>query len=331
MRCLASKTHETSPPRRTLTCDDECLRLQRNRKLAEALNISSDHMDDHIPYSTATLDMFKDMAKWCQTQEREFRVFAADESEKRLRFKPMPSQYRAFLHCLAEDFGLDSESMDPEPHRHVVIFKTPRFVSAPMKTLAQCMKIKPKEDSSLPSTSRIQSIEPFNALILNSPRFALTVDELRAQLKADLSTAPMYTFGIEFLPSEEVVLYPKSNTLDEGLEMTLTRLKPLVTKTVTTHSLAAGVSLCRVDSSLNVVRRDHCMEAESGWSQVVKGAPLKSASSSGWTGASKSSYTVLRNASKLKEKQKAKEVEKGSELVVENWESAVDAEEGADA
>jgi transcriptional repressor NF-X1 len=55
----------------------------------------------------------------------------------------MQANQRAFLHSLAEDYGFDSESQDPEPHRHICIFKTPRFVSAPMKTLAQCVKIKP--------------------------------------------------------------------------------------------------------------------------------------------------------------------------------------------
>ena len=64
-KCLSSKTYETTPQRKALACNDDCLRLQRNRKLAQVPNISSDHMDDHIPYSTATLDMFKDMAKWC--------------------------------------------------------------------------------------------------------------------------------------------------------------------------------------------------------------------------------------------------------------------------
>lgn len=96
------------------------MKLQRNAKLAAALNIDpATHLDDHIPYSQVTLDLFKDSPKFCQQYEREFRVFASDDKEKRMRFKPMQATQRAFIHALAEDFGLDSESQDPEPHRHV--------------------------------------------------------------------------------------------------------------------------------------------------------------------------------------------------------------------
>lgn len=124
-------------------------------------------MDDHIPYSAKTLELFRDNTKFCQSYEREFRVFAADDQEKRLRFKPMQAIQREFLHSLAEDFGLDSESQDPEPHRHVCVFKTPRFVSAPMKTLAQCVKPKPvvvAEPASSSMRGLMGTAEPFNAL-----------------------------------------------------------------------------------------------------------------------------------------------------------------------
>ncbi|KAK1769692.1 hypothetical protein QBC33DRAFT_332130 [Phialemonium atrogriseum] len=184
-RCLATRLN-TWPTREPLKCDDECLTLQRNRRLAEALNIDPEtHTNDHVPYSDATLKLFKDNVNWAQGQEREFRVFAADPDEKRIRFKPMPSHQRAFLHALAEDFGLDSESQDPEPHRHVCVFKTPRFVSAPRKTLAQCLRIArtaaaaAAAASSLrpPPTTTAGHNQLFNAFLLTTPRFGLTINE----------------------------------------------------------------------------------------------------------------------------------------------------------
>jgi transcriptional repressor NF-X1 len=316
-KCLATKSGETNEERRTLPCDDECLRLQRNHKLAVALNISHDHVDDHIPYSSTTLDMFKENVKWCQTQEREFRAFAADNSEKRLRFKPMAPHQRAFLHSLAEDFGLDSESMDPEPHRHVAIFKTPRFVSAPMKTLSQCKNIRSAAQQSTISVFTAEVTVPYNALILASPRFALTTDELRSHLRVDLLSATNFTFNISFLPSEEIVIYPDHTGKDDATEGMLRQLKPLVAKTITTHLLADSVALCRVDHSLNVIRREDDMKAAGGWSQVVKGASFKSARVGSTVGA-KSSFTVL--GSKPGSAKPKMEVEN----VVENWESAMD-------
>jgi transcriptional repressor NF-X1 len=275
-------------------------------------------MDDHIPYSSTTLDMFKDNVKWCQTQEREFRVFGADDTERRLRFKPMPANQRAFLHSLAEDFGFDSESMDPEPHRHVAIFKTPRFVSAPLKTLSQCIKIRSAVQPSTTSVFTTEAAEPYNALILASPRFALTVDELRAHLRADLSSIPNFIFNISFLPSEEVVVYPDHNGKDDHTDGMLRQLKPLIARTVTANQLANSVALCRVDHSLNVIRREDNIKAAGGWNQVVKGAPLKSTRPVDPIVGAKSSFTVLGTKASLAKQKKE------SENVVDNWETAVD-------
>jgi len=234
---------------------------------------------------------------WAQTQEREFRVFATSD-EKRLRFKPMASHQRAFLHALAEDYGLDSESQDPEPHRHVCVFKTPRFVSAPRKTLAQCVRIAKTAaalgasassvTAAAPAAGIAENNEAFNALLLQEPRFGLTVDELDEALSAELVAAggrpaAGLSFTTSFLPSDEIVIHAKSTAMTtaatvatsapqsntpKAIEAVLSSLKPVVAKTVTRLGLAKGpVLLCRVDTSLNVLRRE---------------TPAGSASSGGW-------------------------------------------------
>ncbi|KAF2178645.1 hypothetical protein K469DRAFT_718189 [Zopfia rhizophila CBS 207.26] len=140
-KCNASE-HSDGNLKKTLKCDNDCARLERNRKLAMALNIDTDtHQNNHIPYSAATLNMYQENSTWAAAQEKELRLFAANPAEKRLRFRPMRADQRAFLHSIAKDFGFDSHSMDPEPHRHVAIFKTPRFVMAPTKTLTECARI----------------------------------------------------------------------------------------------------------------------------------------------------------------------------------------------
>jgi transcriptional repressor NF-X1 len=284
-----------------LECDEECLRLQRNRKLADALDIDPDtHSDDQIPYGDFTLRFFRENTKWAQEKEREFRDFAAAPEEKRLRFKPMPSHQRAFLHALAEDFGLDSESQDPEPHRHVCIFKTPRFVSAPHKTLAQCLRIA-KAASALatgasslrPTTSTAQKQAPqqaFNALLFRNPRFGLTIDELNAALATHLSTSsrtgPALTYTTSFLPSSEEVLIKATPVLTaaavatslaptpQEVESTLSKLKVAVAQTVSRLGLAGAVSLCHVDtvSGQYVITRREDQAAggdASGWNAVA--------------------------------------------------------------
>ncbi|KAI1266001.1 hypothetical protein F5Y18DRAFT_34653 [Xylariaceae sp. FL1019] len=273
VRCLATKTNP-SPDRPVLKCDDECLRLQRNARLATALNIDpSTHTDDHVPYSVTTLKFYREHAQWAHTYEREFRVFGSDSSEKRLRFKPMKPHQRAFLHSLAEDFGFDSESSDPEPHRHVSLFKTPRFVSNPMKTLAQCVKIQAGQDllkQESASNDVVAAVFPYNALLLTNPQFGLTVEELDIALRKEYAAHPTVKFQTSFLPSEEVVIKGSGSWTPQNLEASLTALKPTLLQTVKRLKLADNVLFCAVDDSLNVLRREQTREqGAGGWNAVA--------------------------------------------------------------
>ncbi|KAL8693534.1 MAG: hypothetical protein Q9218_001659 [Villophora microphyllina] len=339
MKCNASKTSEGNV-KKSLSCDDECARLERNRKLALALNIDPEaHKDDHVPYSAETLRMFRDHVKWGQEQEREFRVFAADEAEKRLRFKPMPSHHRAFLHSLAEDFGLDSESMDPEPHRHVAVFKTPRFVMAPMKTLAECVRIRLNAEAVAASTTEEQrrlrsNNEAYNGLFLSHPRFGLTIDELRSELSAQFQSTPGLAFDISFLPSEEIVLKarqatPSTNISPTSIEAAVKALKTPVASIISTKRLASSCQLCTLDSSLNILRKELDRSANvDGWSQVAANAAAPRSAPKQMGVGQKSVYTVL--GSKLKDgKRKKEEMEKAKveEPLIDDWEEEMRKEE----
>lgn len=316
VKCLATKT-QPSPQRPLLPCDNECLRLQRNARLAIALHIDPlTHTDDHVPYSDTTLKLYGDNPQWAQIYEREFRVFAGDRGEKRLRFKPMKSHQRAFLHALAEDFGLDSESSDPEPHRHVCLFKTPRFVSAPLKTLAQCAKIRANQDSSTQQSTIANDATtvPYNALVLTNPQFGLTIEELDTALKKEYAACPTVTFHTSFLPSEEVVIKGSGTWTTQTLEAALTALKPTLQQTVKRLKLADGVFLCTVDDSLNVVRReDGRAKGQGGWSAVVSRSTVRSQASGSMP--PRSNFVALKKESK-------KKVEK--DAVEEDWEAAAE-------
>lgn len=293
--------------------------------------------------------MFKDDVKWSQIQEREFRVFAADDREKRLRFPPMKPNQRAFLHALASDFGLDSESMDPEPHRHIVIFKTPKFVSAPMKTLAQCVKL--NAHVGVPvilKKSANGTGDPYNGLLLTNPKFGITTDELQAALSRDFESVPAgITFDISFLPNEEIVISAKAQPdlhSDRTTENALIALKPVIFKTVLTNKFAGAVALCRVDRSLNVLRKEDSSHG-GGWSQVAaKGSNVTRPTQQQAVGG-RNAFTVLGNlaAKKAKAKQEREEEEKlrlererEAENAPESWEDVdididVDAEAEADS
>ncbi|KAI1083034.1 hypothetical protein F5B20DRAFT_443826 [Whalleya microplaca] len=326
VKCTATKTNP-SPQRIALKCDDECLRLQRNARLANALNIDPQtHLDDHVPYSDTTLKYFREHSQWAQTYEREFRVFAGDPTEKRLRFMPMKSYQRAFIHSLAEDFGLDSESSDPEPHRHVCLFKTPRFVSAPMKTLAQCVKIRAAAQQAAATTPSALYADdsstklPYNALLLSAPRFGLTVEELDTAFQRNYASHPNVKFHTSFLPSDEVVIKGSGSWTPQVLESSLSSLKPAILQTARRLDLAKDVTLCHVDDSLNVLRReqDPRAKSEGGWSAVVgrsAARPRPAAPSALASTPLRSNFVALRKEPKKKLEEQP---------VEDDWEAAAE-------
>lgn len=334
-KCAAMKESE-GKQKKTLRCDEECARLERNRKLALALHINPEtHKDDYVPYSADTLNRFQQNTQWAQAQERELRVFAADPDEKRLRFKPMSSHQRAFLHALAEDFGFDSESMDPEPHRHISIFKTPRFVTAPTKTLAECVRIRHSQRAATAVTVEAQQKRasnivgnPYNAFLITSARFGLTIEELRAAIRPALTVKPDLKLDISFLPSEEIVLKTSTTAplpTERELEVSLLSLKPTLANTLSAGSLGS-IQLCRVDSYLNIQRRESDSASNGGWSQVAAKAAAPMQVPRQTPVGAESSFAVLSsNASgsgKVTLGKKKKPVLKKKAIVIDDWEVA---------
>jgi transcriptional repressor NF-X1 len=333
MKCSASKNSEGNL-KKTLKCDEECARLERNRKLALALNVDPAQQTDHVPYSADTLNMYQQNSSWAAAQEKELRLFAANPDEKRLRSKPMARKQRAFIHSLAEDFGFDSESMDPEPHRHVAIFKTPRFVMAPMKTLAECVRIRQVQRAVAPpatttATSRPKasnvSADPYNAFLITNPRFALTVEEIKAVLKSVLpKTAFPLELDVSFLPTEEVALKPpiaaRVSLPDREVQAMLEAVKPALSSALSAQKIGK-LQLARLDAFLNVLRKETDAPG-GGWSQVAaKGAPVRHVPQSTPLG-NKGGFAVLSTSSTKKKKEKQKEVE-----VADDWEAAEEVEE----
>ncbi|CAN9432055.1 unnamed protein product [Alternaria alternata] len=338
-KCNASRNGDGNL-KKVLKCDEECARLERNRVLALALNVDPEHQNDHIPYSDATLNMYQQNATWAVTQEKQLRLFAADPDQKRLRFKPMPRNLRKFIHYLAEDFGMDSESMDPEPHRHVAIFKTPKFVMAPMRTLADCARSRQIQQRLAPTPAPVTTSaaplrpkpsntngDPYNAFIILNPRFALTIEELNPIIKSVLATTSFRCeLEVTFLPSEAVALKPplaaRLSIPEHDMQKMLESIQAPLTQAITTQGIGKNVQLARLDSSLNILRKESDVGPGSGWSQVAasKGVPLRQIQKTTGFG-NKGGFAVLSLSSK-KKKQK-----EPVEEVAENWEEAEEEEE----
>ncbi|KAF4949281.1 hypothetical protein FGADI_9008 [Fusarium gaditjirri] len=285
-------TSNPTPSRPEIRCDEECERLDRNRRLAAALNIDpASHTNDHIPFSDNTLKLYKQMQSWGDAQESQFRVFAANKDEVRLRYEPMKNQSRQFLHLLAEDFGFESKSEDYDIHRSVLVWKSDKFVSAPTKTLAQCVKIRASQAVEAaaaaairPPSPPILETEPFNALVLTEPRFGLTIEEVNTALEPDLMSLQGFSFKVDFLNEEVLIKATVSYSAfltPAPMEKSLEILKPRIEQTVRREKLAESVLLCHSDVNGAIHRREVPLRAGTGgWSAVAGRAASKSMSSS---------------------------------------------------
>lgn len=116
-------------PARTLECDDSCAIAERNRRLAEAFKIDLDakhRADTHHEYNSDLLDIYHADPAWCDGIEEQFIQFVENSdmpfAKKTLKFPPMKSNRRQFIHMLAEEFSVSSLAQDHEPNRSVVIF-----------------------------------------------------------------------------------------------------------------------------------------------------------------------------------------------------------------
>lgn len=191
-RCGASKAviskgqvqqPERLPSLTPLTCDDECTRLERNRSLASALGIDINQSttvqaftSSNLPYSTETLDSYLKLASsvplsTLQTIESNLHSLATDTTNRSIRFQPAKSTVRSFTHSLAIDWGFNTESHDPEPHRHVFVLK-PLAWTAPVfgmgsgssigiggMSVRECVKLREREITKERDAQRTAALE----------------------------------------------------------------------------------------------------------------------------------------------------------------------------
>ncbi|XP_034023140.1 transcriptional repressor NF-X1 [Thalassophryne amazonica] len=127
-----------------LECDQECAILERNRRLAEALQI--DTASD--PFKTRSTSIYSDSLKDDARSDLKF-VTEVEEEIKNLVeltnkgkqpkrshcFPPMNREHRKIIHDLAEVYGVESISYDSEPKRNVIITAHKGKSACPNSTL----------------------------------------------------------------------------------------------------------------------------------------------------------------------------------------------------
>lgn len=132
-----------------LECDQECATLERNRRLAEALQIDSSSDPFNVRSTSVYSDSLKDDArkdlKFVTEVEEEIKnlVELANKGKQSKRshcFPPMNREHRKIIHELAEVYAVESVSYDSEPKRNVVITAHKGKSACPNSTLTSLIE-----------------------------------------------------------------------------------------------------------------------------------------------------------------------------------------------
>ncbi|XP_017677054.1 PREDICTED: transcriptional repressor NF-X1 isoform X1 [Lepidothrix coronata] len=132
-----------------LQCDEECLALQRNRRLAEALEIDDNSDPFNIrssgpKYSDVLKEDARKDLKFVSDIEKEMRMLVeavnkGKHTKKSHCYPPMNRDHRRIIHELAQVYGIESVSYDNEPKRNVVITAVKGKSICPSNTLTSVL------------------------------------------------------------------------------------------------------------------------------------------------------------------------------------------------
>ncbi|RUS75090.1 hypothetical protein EGW08_017144 [Elysia chlorotica] len=113
---------------RRLECDTNCAIIERNKRLALALEIKNPDMSAKLgtpTFSEFLVDFAKKNPKFVSTVEKSFsdlvqKVKQNNQASKTHTFQSMNRVQRQFVHELAESYGCQTQSYDYEPNKNVV-------------------------------------------------------------------------------------------------------------------------------------------------------------------------------------------------------------------
>lgn len=132
-----------------LECDEECATLERNRRLAEALQIDS----SSDPFNARSTSAYSDSLKEDARKDLSFVTKVEDEirnlieitnkgkqAKRTYTFQPMNREHRRIIHELAEVYKLESISYDSEPKRSVSVTAQKGVAACPSSSLSSIIK-----------------------------------------------------------------------------------------------------------------------------------------------------------------------------------------------
>ncbi|CAG8474019.1 1703_t:CDS:2 [Diversispora eburnea] len=254
---------------RQLDCNDFCAMIERNRKLADALELSDRIVDGNLikeipEYDTFLLQYYETNKEWAKNIENTLTEFIKSVKPT-LNFSPMKSSHRHFIHGLCVHYRLTSESVDVEPYRSIIVKKKSDSTIPPIllsQTYAKYGKMGNQSLANVSSSSSIttpeQSIrkpkQPVNALYLVELNKGLTKEELQKNLDSLLGKIACQT---KWINDEDVIIIPFVGSMQmNDLEALLMKLKLSAKDILISKGIVGNAELCWVNSKYEVTWRE---------------------------------------------------------------------------
>ena len=185
------KNQQVLKKKQELTCDEECLLAERNKTLAQALQIDSTQRPKAI-YSDFLKNFAREDPNFSADIEKRLEAIVKEmkqgkPNKRTFNMPMMKSNDRRFVHELASYFGLETISTDPEPYRNVCVYANKEKCFLPSPSLMQSVEIKSKT-LSMP---RLPTLKQLNQASSNPIQSNLKV--LQSQ---ELDMAPNNMFSV---------------------------------------------------------------------------------------------------------------------------------------
>ncbi|XP_008185487.1 protein shuttle craft [Acyrthosiphon pisum] len=153
-----------------LECTTECAKLERNRRIALALQIRNPDLSPNVTprYSDFMKEFAKKDASFCSYVHEKLAelVTNAKQSKQNSRshsFEVMKYEKRKLIHEYSEHFGCESVAYDAEPNRNVVATALKEKSWLPNYSVVEVVQ----RESGCPRVNPFASIQKRNTIILN--------------------------------------------------------------------------------------------------------------------------------------------------------------------
>ncbi|CAB5373546.1 unnamed protein product [Rhizophagus irregularis] len=345
--CGATMENALKMGDRRLQCNDFCALAERNRKLANALEIT-DRVGDG-PFAKAIPEYEEDLFKyfavhkdWAKNIETTLEEFIMKSQKPTLNFPPMKPPHRKFVHILCAHYRLSSESIDVEPKRSIVVKKKADTIIPPI-LLSQAYINYNKSNSSNSTSSATSSTapeqlvrkqkQPFNAIYLSEIQPGMTIEELHKIIEPLMGRNK---FQIKRVSDSDMTVLPLVGSMHmDELESLLAKLKLLFKDLIVVKGIASWVELCWVNSKYEVVWRERgkILNNFDGYKRVEYDFRIPSVIANNnpfdilanVSNSTSSARNTVIGSSDNNNKEQQQKVEPAANFdIVENWESIYD-------